>query len=193
VEFRLISNGLTYQSAYHGNKQTGVGPQGPITGSAPIGVDFKVNFWEQRIRSLVPAMGAELILFTETGSQPFQTGVTVSANLLFDYNFGRGWNLEWNIGLQPSAYTQSSINYDYVQQFTAQWSLQKAINDNLAAYIHGYYGDAAIPRYGGSSVAGLGALYYIGEKWSVWGDYNIGLERAVGPAFIYNIGFAYAF
>lgn len=193
VEFRLISNGFTYESAFKGSKRSGVGPQPPASGWSPFGVDFKVNFWEQRIRSFVPAMGAEIILLTETGSDPFQNGVATAANLLFDYNFGRGWNLEWNIGIQPSSLNKPNLNYLYTQQFKAQWALQKSVTDNFAVYFHGYFGDAAFPKYGGNTVIGAGALYYIGKKWSVWGNYNVGVEKYVGPAFLYNIGLAYAF
>jgi len=193
VEFRLISNGFTYQSTFHGNKRSGVGPQPSASGWSPFGIDFKVNFWEQRIRSLMPAMGMEIVLITETGSAPFQNGVATSANLLFDYNFGRGWNLEWNIGIQPSSLSKPNMNYLYTQQFKAQWALQKSLTDDLAVYFHGYYGDSAFPQYDGSTVVGAGALYYIGKKWSVWGNYNVGVEKYVGPSFLYNIGFAYAF
>lgn len=192
VEFRLLSNGFTHQSAYEGNKQSGTGPQQAVSGWSPLGVDFKVNFWEQRIRSLVPAMGAELTLFTDTGSNYFQNGVAVAVNLLFDYNFGNGWNFEWNFGLQPSAFSETTANYDYIQQFTAQWSLQKAVTDDFSIYVQGYYGDSAAPRYGGSTVVGAGALYYIGKKWSVWGDYNVGLVKEIGPPYVYALGFAYA-
>lgn len=193
VEFRLISNGITYESAFKGNKRSGVGPQPAATGWSPLGVDFKVNFWEQRIRSFMPAMGAEIILLTETGADPFQNGVATSANLLFDYNFGRGWNLEWNIGIQPTSMNKPNLEYRYTQEFKAQWALQKAVTDDLAFYFHGYYGGALFPRYGGNTVIGAGALYYIGKKWSVWGNYNVGVEKYEGPAFLYNMGLAYAF
>ena len=193
VEFRLISNGFSYESAFHGNKRSGVGPQKAASGWSPFGIDFKVNFWEQRIRSLVPAMGMEIILLTDTGADPFQNGVATSANLLFDYNFGRGWNLEWNIGIQPTSMGKPNQNYLYTQQFKAQWALQKSVTDDLAVFVHGYFGDSAFPKYGGNTVVGAGALYYIGKKWSVWGNYNVGVEKYVGPSFLYNIGFAYAF
>lgn len=193
VEFRLFSNGLTYQSAFQGNKSTGVGPSPASTGWSPLYVDFKINFWEQRIRSLVPAMGMEIYMSTATGSSNLQVGVAPAVNLLFDYNFGDGWNLEWNIGIQPANSNAPALGTIFVQQFSGQWSLQKAITDDLAIFTHGYFNGASLPQFGGNVVVGAGALYYVGDRWSVWGNYNVGLDKSSGPPFTYNIGFAYAF
>jgi hypothetical protein len=193
VEFRLFSNGLTYQAAFKGNKDTGVGPSPATTGAAPLYIDFKINFWEQRIRSLVPAMGMEVFMSTDTGSSNLQIGVAPTVNLLFDYNFGDGWNLEWNIGVQPANTNAPRLGQIYLQQFFAQWSLQKAITDDFAVFLHGYFNGASLPQYGGNTVLGVGGLYYLGDRWSLWGNYNLGLDRSSGPPFTYNFGFAYAF
>ena len=193
VEFRLFSNGLTYQSAFQGNKSTGVGPSPATTGWSPIYIDFKINFWEQRIRSLVPAMGLEIYMPTLTGSSNLQVGVAPSINLLFDYNFGDGWNLEWNIGIQPANSNAPALGTVFVEQFSGQWSLQKAITDDFAIFTHGYFNGASLPQFGGNVVLGAGAIYYIGDRWSIWGNYNVGLDKSSGPPFTYNIGFAYAF
>lgn len=193
VEFRLFSNALTYQAAFKGNKSTGVGPSPATTGWSPIYVDFKINFWEQRIRSLVPAMGMEVYMSTATGSSNLQVGLAPAINLLFDYNFGDGWNLEWNIGIQPANANSPALGTVYIQQFSGQWSLQKAITDDFAIFTHGYFNGASLPQFGGNVVVGVGALYYFGDKWSVWGNYNVGLDKSSGPPFTYNIGFAYAF
>lgn len=193
TEFRLYSNGITYESAFRGNASTGVGPTPAATGWSPLFVDFKVNLWEQRIRSLIPAMGIEAFMSTETGSQAFRTGVTYGINLLFDYNFGSGWNLEWNLGVQPSDANVPNLPDAVLPQFNAQWSLQRALTENLAVYTHGYYNGAALPQFGGHTVVGLGAIYFLDQRWSVWGDYNLGTDKANGPAFTYNIGFAYAY
>ena len=193
VEFRLFSNGPTYFSHYDGNKRTGVGPADYATGWSPIFIDFKVNFWEQRIRSFMPAMGMEVYMSTATGSSQFQSGVQGAINLLFDYNFGNDWNFEWNIGLQNANTSAPRLGNVYVPQFNAQWSIQKAVTEDLAFFVQGYFNDAALPSYGGNTVVGAGALYYIGKKWSTWGNYNVGVEKYAGPAFTYNWGFAYAF
>jgi hypothetical protein len=193
VEFRLFSNGLTYQSAFQGNKSTGVGPSPATTGWSPIYIDFKINFWEQRLRSLIPAMGLEVFMPTLTGSTNLQVGVAPSLNLLFDYNFGDGWNLEWNIGIQPANANAPALGTIFVEQFSGQWSLQKAVTDNLALFTHGYFNGASLPQFGGNIVVGAGALYYIGNRWSIWGNYNVGLDKSSGPPFTYNTGFAYAF
>ena len=34
---------------------------------------------------------------------------------------------------------------------------------------------------------------YLGDRWSMWGNYNLGVDRSSGPPFTYNFGFAYAF
>ena len=193
VEFRVFSNGPTYFSHYDGNKRTGVGPTPSLTGWSPVFVDFKVNFWEQRIRSFVPAMGMEVYMSTATGSTKLQSGVEGAINLLFDYNFGDGWNFEWNIGLLNANTSAPTLGNVYLPQFSAQWSLQKSITKDLAAFVHGYYNDAALPSYGGNTVVGAGAIYFLGNRWSTWGNYNVGVEKYAGPSFNYNWGFAYAF
>lgn len=193
VEFRLFSNGLTYEAAYKGNPYTGVGPSPAVTGASPIFIDFKINFWEQRLRSLMPAMGMEVFMSTETGSQSFRTGVSYGINLLFDLNFGDGWNLEWNLGIQPDNINDPRMPDAVTPQFNFQWSVQKALTDNLAAYVHGYLNGAALPNYGGDDVIGAGLAYFIGKRWSVWGSYNVGLDAGAGPPFLYKMGIAYAY
>ncbi len=193
VEFRLFSNGITYQSAFRGNAGSGVGPIPAATGWSPLFIDFKVNFWEQRLRSLIPAMGLEVFMSTETGSQAFRTGVTYGINLLFDLNFAENWNLEWNIGVQPANANIPNLPDAVLPQLNAQWSLQRGITDNFAMFTHGYFNGAALPQFGGNSVVGLGAVYFLGDRWSVWGDYNVGLDKDRGPPFTYNIGFAFAY
>lgn len=193
VEFRLFSNGLTYEAAYKGNAYTGVGPSPAVTGASPLFIDFKINFWEQRLRSLMPAMGMEVFMSTETGSQAFRTGVSYGVNLLFDLNFGDGWNLEWNLGIQPDNINDPRMPDAVTPQFNFQWSVQKALTDNLAAYVHGYLNGAALPNYGGDEVIGAGLAYFIGKRWSVWGSYNVGLDSGAGPPFLYKMGIAYAY
>jgi|GEM_PF-5703121 len=193
VEFRLFSNGITYQSAFRGNAGSGIGPIPAATGWSPLFIDFKVNFWEQRLRSLMPAMGMEVFMSTETGSQAFRTGVSYGINLLFDLNFAENWNLEWNIGVQPANANIPNLPDAVLPQINAQWSLQRGITDNFAMYTHGYFNGSALPQFGGNTVMGLGAVYFLGDRRSVWVDYNVGLDKDRGPPFTYNIGFAYAF
>lgn len=193
VEFRLFSNGISYQSAFRGNASSGVGPIPAATGWSPLFVDFKVNFWEQRLRSLMPAMGMEVYLSTETGSQAFRNGVSYGINLLFDLNFAESWNLEWNVGVQPANANVPNLPDAALPQFSGQWSLQRGITDNFAVFTHGYYNGSSLPQFGGNIVVGLGAVYFVNDRWSVWGDYNVGLDKDRGPPFTYNIGFAYAY
>ena len=82
LEFRLFSNGLTYQAAQ--------GKQPATTGFSPLAFDFKVNFWEENTRYHIPAMGVEMYIQTTFGSPAFNNGTQPSMNLLFDQSLPLG-------------------------------------------------------------------------------------------------------
>ena len=195
LEFRLFSNGLTHQRA--------IGKQPPITGFSPLAFDFKANFWEENTRYHIPAMGVELYIQTQFGSPALNGGTQPSINLLFDQSLPFEIGFEYNFGITGVQNSQQQIVY----QFSYQWSLQRELFKDFDVFVHGFYNAAALPRlvrFQNQSenvndatvprvtVVGLGGIWTLNDRLSVFGSYNFGVTDA-SPKTIALMGFAVAF
>lgn len=195
LEFRLFSNGLSYQKA--------VGKQPAVTGFSPLAFDFKANFWEENTRYFVPAMGVEIYIQTNFGSPAFNGGTQPSINLLFDQSLPFEIGFEYNFGITGVQNSQGQIVY----QFSYQWSLQRELFEDFDVFFHGFYNAAALPRlvrFQGApgadpeaavpkvTVMGLGYIWTLNDRLSVFGSYNFGVTDAA-PRTIALMGFAVAF
>lgn len=176
LEFRIFSNGITAQAGH--------GHQPPITGYSPLAFDFKINFWEENTRYHVPAMGVEIYLQTELlGSTAFNSGTQPSINLLFDQSLPFEIGFEYNFGYTGTQNFLGEIAY----QFSYQWSFQREVVKDFDVFVHGFYNAAALPRLGqfqagaatqvpNVSVMGVGGIWTVSNRLSVFGSYNFGLS-----------------
>lgn len=191
LEFRVFSNGLTYQNA--------LGKQRATTGFSPLAFDFKANFWEENTRYFIPAMGIEVYLQTTFGSPAFDAGTQPSMNLLFDQSLPFGVGFEYNVGISGVQNSAGALAY----QFSYQWSFQRQVVKDFDVFFHGFYNEAALPRvlqFQNSptpsiptiTVMGLGAIWTATDRLAIFGSYNFGVTRA-SPKTIALLGFAVAF
>jgi len=192
LEFRIFSNGLSYQSA--------LGRHPAAFGFSPLAFDFKANFWEENTRYFLPAMGLEVYLQTELGSTPFNNGTQPSINVLFEQSLPFEIGLEYNIGVTGVENNANQIAY----QLSVQWAFEREIVEDFKVFFHGFYNAAALPRLlqfqgvgtvGDSvpqvTVTGLGGLWTVNDRLAVFGSYNFGVTVAA-PQTIALMGFAVA-
>jgi hypothetical protein len=191
LEFRLFSNGLTYQSALEN--------QASVFGYSPLAFDFKANFWEENTRYFIPAMGMEVYLQTDFGSGAFNGGTQPSINLLFDQSLPFEVGFEYNFGLNGVRNNDDAISY----QFSFQWSLQRELFTDFDVFFHGFYNAASLPRLiryqnpqvdnsiPAMLVLGGGAIWTLNDRVAVFGSFNLGATDAA-PRTIALLGFAVA-
>jgi hypothetical protein len=191
LEFRLFSNGLTYQARN--------GRQPAVTGYSPIAFDFKANFWEENTRYHIPAMGVELFIQTNFGTPAFDNGTQPSINLLFDQSLPLDIGFEYNFGITGVQNNDGQIAY----QFSFQWSLQRELFEDFDVFFHGFYNAAALPRllqFRDTASAGLpnvtvmggGAIWTLNDRLAIFGSYNLGVTPA-SPRTLALMGFAVAY
>ena len=191
LEFRIFSNGLTYQSAK--------GKQPAVTGFSPLAFDFKANFWEEDTRYHIPAMGLEVYIQTTFGSPAFNSGTQPSMNLLFDQSLPFEIGFEYNFGITGVENSAGQIAY----QFSYQWSFQRQIVKDFDIFFQGFFNAAALPRLirfqsetgariPDVTVIGLGAIKTVNNRLAIFGSYNFGVTPA-SPKTIALLGFAVAF
>ena len=191
LEFRLFSNGLTDQGA-HGGEPGFVGYQ-------PLAIDFKANFWEENTKYHVPAMGVEIYLQTKLlGSSAFSSGTQPSISLLFDQSLPLGIGFEYNFGYTGVQNNEGQIAY----QFSYQWSFQREVVKDFDVFFHGFYNSSALPRLTqfqtatqatvpNVTVTGVGGIWTVNNRISVFGSYNFGLTPDSPKSFA-SMGFAVA-
>lgn len=192
LEFRIFSNGLTYQSA--------LGAQAAAFGYSPLAFDFKANFWEENTRYHIPAMGLEVYLQTELGSTPFNSGTQPSINVLFEKSLPFKLGLEYNVGVTGIQNGANQIAY----QLSFQWALEREVVEDFKVFFHGFYNASALPRLlqfqsagnSGNSVPqvtvmGAGGLWTVNNRLAIFGSYNFGITDAA-PQTISLMGFAVA-
>lgn len=192
LEFRIFSNGLSYQAA--------MGRRPAAFGYSPLAFDFKANFWEENTRYFLPAMGLEVYLQTELGSAPFNNGTQPSINILFEQSLPFEIELEYNIGVTGVENNADQIAY----QPSVQWAFEREVVEDFKVFFHGFYNAAALPRLlqfqgvgtvGNSvpqvTVLGCGGLWTINDRLAVFGSYNFGVTVAA-PQTIALMGFAVA-
>jgi hypothetical protein len=179
VELRLFSDGPTAQwGRYAAN------------GFAPLAFDLKVNFWEHKPGTIIPAVGMEAFILTPTGSPGLNQGTQPSLNLLVDHILPFDVLFEWNVGFvgDPSPNSESASGLEPV----VQWAFQKTVVKNFDAFFHGYANGSALPRFGDGVVLGGGAIWTLSDRFCVFSTFNGGVTPEA-PTSILQFGGAYAF
>ncbi len=191
LEFRLFSNGLTYQA--------GPGTHHSVTGYSPLAFDFKANFWEENTRYHIPAMGIEVYIQTTFGSPALNNGTQPSLNLLFDQSLPFEIGFEYNFGITGVQNNAGQIVY----QFSYQWSFQRQVVKDFDIFFQGFYNAAALPSLlqfrspantgiPNVTALGLGAIWTVNDRLAIFGSYNFGVTPA-SPKTIALLGFAVGF
>jgi len=177
VEFRLFSNGFTWQAAGLGNPET--------TGFSPLAFDTKIHFWEENREWFLPAVGFEAYILTPWGSPAFQSGTEPSMTMLFR-NTLPWWGLiaEYNVGLAADASRDGYVPIDI-----AQWAITKPITDDFEIFFHGFQNQSALPRVAFQTVLGGGFVWFPSDRLSIYGNWGAGTDRK-GPPTTFQLGFA---
>lgn len=191
LELRLFSSGYTVQL---GRNQT--------TGFSPLAFDFKMNFWEENPRYLVPAMGVEIYIQTTFGSDAFNGGTQPSVALLFDHTLPLDINFEYNFAMV--GFEDAAGNTDYA--FGFNWAFQRELIEDVEVFAHGFYNAPNLPKlpalHNNERIlledpadvvyVGAGAIWSVSNRLSIFGSYNAGLTRVASTPISY-LGFAVAF
>jgi hypothetical protein len=127
----------------------------------------------------------------------------------FDLKLSEKTGLEWSLGytcvldaidLRTGARFTPRLNFinGFFQQhnlntnqFTAQWALQRQMNEKLSLFAHGYYAGAIFLQQGTGSVAGLGGFWTFSKRLVAFGSCNAGLDHNVSPV-SGQFGFSFA-
>jgi Putative MetA-pathway of phenol degradation len=145
VELRLFGNGPAAERGHLASN-----------GFSPLAYDLKINFWEQKPDSIIPAVGLEAFILTPSGSKGLNQGIQPSINLLFDHRLPLDVVFEWNVGVvgDPSPNSKGSSALEPV----VQWAFQRTLVKNFDVFFHGYFNGATLPRFGDGVVLGGGAI-----------------------------------
>lgn len=161
VEIRATGNGLTQSD----------GPNFNETGFSPVSFGFKwhlLDGWEERY---LPGVGLEADVSTRLASDFFDPGRAIPD---FSFNFDQplpgDWSLSWNTGVT----WQVDDNGDQFAQWNLPWSLVYAFNDDFEMYWHGLFNLPDRSAVQQELLTGVGFNLYIGNQWSLWGNYNWG-------------------
>lgn len=183
VEFRLYGNGLTVL----------IPPAGAPSGSgevgfSPIVFDSKIHFWEQGDAGWLPATGIEVYVQSDFASTFLQQGTQPGVMMLFDWAITESITFELNAGVVSQVTRTDTLIYTDAFQF----SLGRELGEDLEVFIHGFQGQAALPRGQSESAIGGGFKRVVGDRWAFFGSWNAGFEK-IGPASIFYVGGAGSF
>ena len=153
IEFRVFSNGLTAR-----------GKPDPTTGFSPLAFDVKAHLWDEKRKYFIPAIGTEIYIQTDLGSQAFDSGTFPSVNLLFDHTLPGEIAFEYNLGTTRE--------------------------QNLSGQSF-YFVSRAGPTRPRINAVGAGALWTVNSRAAVWGSYNFGTTQHSSNMVV--LGFAVAF
>jgi hypothetical protein len=179
VEFRMFGNGPTAERGRFA-----------ASGFAPLAFDLKINFWEQKPKSWIPAVGLEAFILVPTGSSGLNQGTQPSLNLLVDHDLPFDILFEWNVGFvgDPSPNSKNASGLEPA----VQWAFQKTLIENFDVFFQGYFNGPTLPRYGDGVELGAGAIWSVTDTFSIFGSYNAGVTSDA-PTTIFQLGGAYAF
>jgi hypothetical protein len=177
VEFRLFSNGFTWQAGGLGLGQT--------TGVSPLTFDTKIHFWEENRDLWLPAAGFEAYILTPWGSPAFNTGTQTGLTMLFRNTLFWGLAAEYNVGVASDSTPQGgSVPIDVIQ-----WSISKEITEDFHLFVHGFQNQSALPRVSAQTVVGAGWIWYPNDRISIYGNWGAGTDK-IGPATTFQLGIA---
>jgi hypothetical protein len=181
VELRVTGSGVTQED----------GPGYNETGFSPLGFGFKWHLLDQREGCYLPAVGLEVDVTTRIASSFFDPGRAVpDFSLNFDQPLLGNWSLGWNTGVT----WQVGDDGGQFEQWNLPWSLDYAFDDNFDVYWHGLLNLPASSGIQEELLTGVGFNAYLGNQWSIWGNYNWGLTQqsdnqnvVVGVTFAGNV------
>jgi len=176
VEFRLFSNGYTWQAAGLGMPQT--------TGFSPLVFDTKIHFWEENRDYWLPAVGFEAYVQTPWGSPAFNAGTQPSLTMLFRSTLFWGLEAEYNVGVAADSTRNGFVPIDVIQ-----WAITKSITDDFDLFVHGFQNQSALPRVAFQTVVGGGFVCFPNDRVSFYGNWGAGTDKS-GPASTFQLGVA---
>lgn len=98
--------------------------------------------------------------------------------------------MSWNAGVT----WQVADAGNQFAQWNFPWSFVYAFNDNFDMYWHGLLNLPASSGIQEELLTGVGFNTYLGNQWSIWGNYNWGLTQqsdnrciAIGVTFAGNV------
>ncbi len=182
-EFRLYGNGLTVLIP-----PVGAPPGSGDVGFAPLVFDGKVHLWDQPKGGWMPATGIEVYVQSDFASEFLQQGTQPGVMMLFDWKITESVTFELNAGVVSQVTRRDTLVYSEAIQF----SLGRDFGEDLELFIHGFQGQAALPRGVSESAIGGGFKRSFGDRLALFGSWNAGFDR-VGPATIFYVGGAGAF
>jgi hypothetical protein len=185
IEFRVFSNGLTAR-----------GSPNSTTGFSPLAFDVKMHLWDNKKKCFIPAVGAEMYIQTDLGSQAFDSGINPSVNILFDHTLPGGIEFEYNLG---TARDQTLFGHTY--NFSFPWSFSRKLVEDFNLFVHGFHGSSTLPRFQSVqsgvlprpsvNAVGAGVLWTVYSRVAAWGSYNFGTTEHSPNTLL--LGFAVAF
>ncbi|MBX9788935.1 MAG: transporter [Pirellulales bacterium] len=180
VELRMQGSGITTDVRLHDT----------LHGFSPLIFGFKHNWWEEDRDNFIPAVGLEMEFQTNLGSPHLSTPQTQpSYSLNFDHSLPFDFVFEWNIGGTYGAKTGDGR----VMQFNFEYSLQGPIVDNVEMFVHGFVNEPATgTRFKDGSMVGVGGIWYVARRLSVYGSYSHGLTPS-SIRLLVQLGLAVAF
>ena len=181
LEIRVTGSGLTQEN----------GPNFTETGFAPISFGAKWHLFDGQDERYLPAVGLESDVSTRLASSFFDPGRAIpDFSLNFDQPLPGDWSLSWNTGVT----WQVGDDSEQFAQWNFPWSLVYDFNDNFEMYWHGLLNLPASSGVQEELLTGVGFNSYLGDQWSIWGNYNWGLTSqsdnrcvAVGITFAGNV------
>lgn len=164
VEIRMTGTGITQED----------GPNYNETGFSPLSFGFKWHLVDQCEDCYRPGVGLEVDVSTRLASDFFDPGrVVPDFSFNFDQPLPENWSLSWNTGVT----WQVGDDGGQFAQWNLPWSLVYAFNDNFELYWHGLLNLPASSGVQEELITGAGLNVYLGDQWSIWGNYNWGLTQ----------------
>jgi hypothetical protein len=164
VELRITGQGVTQED----------GPDYNETGFSPLSFGFKWHLLDSRAERYRPAMGLEVDVATRIASDFFDPGHPVPVvSLNFDQPLPGAWSLSWN----TSVTWEVGDNGAQFAQWNLPCSLDYAFNDDFDVYWQGLLNLPASAGVQEELLTGVGFNAYLGDRWSIWGNYNWGLTQ----------------
>ncbi len=179
-ELRLYGNGLTVLIP-----PAGAPPGSTQVGFSPVVFDSKIHLWDEVDDGWMPATGLEVYVQSDFASEFLQQGVQPGVMMLFEKSLPADLTFEFNAGVVSQTTRADALVYTAA----VQWSLGRAIFTDTEVFLHGFQGQAALPRGLSESAIGGGFLRFFGSRWSLFGSWNTGLQSR-GPATILYVGMA---
>ena len=111
-------------------------------------------------------LGLPRISSTPGTPYPISRSISTSLCLAIGRSVGNT-GVTWQVGDDGGQFAQWNL----------PWSLVYAFNDNFEMYWHGLLNLPGSSGLQEELVTGAGLNFYLGDQWSIWGNYNWGLTQ----------------